>query len=74
METTTNKESKFETKILPAEVTPQERAEQVENEFSHLPLLCFHSDALFFVFEGILIEEGVDDHGPGELIVFALFE
>ena len=32
------------------------------------------SDALFFVFEGILIEERVDDHGPGELFVFALFE
>lgn len=33
-----------------------------------------YSESLFFVFEGILIEEGVDDHGPGELIVFALFE
>ena len=32
------------------------------------------SDALFFVFEGILIEERVDDHGPGELFVFVLFE
>ena len=24
---------------------------------------------LFFVFEGVLVEEGVDDHGPGEVVV-----
>ena len=33
-----------------------------------------YSESLFFVFEGILIEERVDDHGPSELFVFALFE
>ena len=30
--------------------------------------------SLFFVFEGVLIEEGVDDHSPGEVFVFFLAE
>ena len=25
---------------------------------------------LLFVFEGVLIEQGVDDHGPSEVVVF----
>lgn len=29
---------------------------------------------LLFVFEGVLIEEGVDDHRPGEVVVFLLAE
>ncbi len=29
---------------------------------------------LFFVFEGVLVEEGVDDHGPGEVFVAVFSE
>ena len=30
--------------------------------------------SLFFVFEGVLVEEGVDDHGPSEMFVAFFFE
>ena len=33
-----------------------------------------HSLPLLFIFEGVLIEKSVDDHGPGEVIILFLTE